>query len=103
MNPSYVDLIKSTAKAVAASLVVAAAYLVGVVPATGGFGDVTVVQWLGLVVFMGGAFGITYAVPWMPVGGSRGSRGSQTPYRGASRDRRLPGKARRRARKNPTG
>lgn len=54
---------KATAKAVASALVVAAAYLIGVIPAEGGFGDVSTVQWLGLVVFMGGAYGITYAVP----------------------------------------
>lgn len=52
-----------TAKAVASALVAAAGYLVGVIPATGGFGDVTTVQWLGLVVFLGGAYGITYRVP----------------------------------------
>lgn len=42
----------------AAAAVVAASYLMGVIPAEGGFGDVTTVEWLGLVVFMGGAFGI---------------------------------------------
>lgn len=45
--------------ALVAAVVVAASYLIGVIPADGGFGDVTVVQWLGLVVFMGGAFGVT--------------------------------------------
>lgn len=57
---------KATAKAVASALVVAAVYLIGVIPATGGFGDMTTVQWLGGVVFMGGAYGITYAVPNRP-------------------------------------
>ena len=54
---------KRTAKAVAALIVCAAAYLVGVVPAEGGLGDVSTVQWLGLIVFAGGAYGITYRVP----------------------------------------
>ena len=53
---------RQTAKAVAAACVALAAYLVGVVPAQGGFGDVTTVQWLGAVVFLGGAYGITYRV-----------------------------------------
>jgi len=52
-----------TAKAVAALLVCAAAYLVGILSGNQTLGDVTTVQWLGLVVFMGGAYGITYAVP----------------------------------------
>ena len=54
---------KETAKAVMSAVVVAAAYLVGVIPAEGGFGDVSTVQWLGLIVFMGGAYGLTYRVP----------------------------------------
>lgn len=54
---------KRTAKAAAAAVVALAAYLVGVVPATGGLGDVTTVQWLGAVVFLGGAYGITYRIP----------------------------------------
>lgn len=53
---------KATAKAVASAVVALAAYLVGVVPASGGLGDVTTVQWLGAVVFLGGAYGITYGV-----------------------------------------
>lgn len=57
MKPS-----KRTAKAVASALVALAAYLVGVIPAEGGFGDVSTVQWLGAVVFLGSAYGITYGV-----------------------------------------
>lgn len=61
------DFIKHTAKAVVAAVVVAAAYLVGVFPDNvglfAGLGDLTGVQWLGLILFMGGAYGITYAVP----------------------------------------
>jgi hypothetical protein len=52
-----------TAKAIAGALVAVAAYLVGVIPAAGGFGDVSTVQWLGLVVFLGGGYGIVYAAP----------------------------------------
>lgn len=47
-------------KAIAAAVVAAAAYLVGVLSGDQGLGDVTTVQWLGLVVFLGSAFGITY-------------------------------------------
>lgn len=54
---------KATAKAVASALVVAAVYLIGVIPATGGFGDVSVKDWLGLVVSIGAAYGVTYAAP----------------------------------------
>jgi hypothetical protein len=53
---------KETAKAVAAAIVTLAAYLVGVIPAEGGLGDVTTVQWLGAIVFLGGAYGLTYRV-----------------------------------------
>lgn len=61
-----IELVRSSAKAVTAALVVACAYLVGVVPADGGLGDVSTAQWLGLIVFMGGAYGITYVVPNRP-------------------------------------
>ena len=57
---------RATAKAVASSIVCLAAYLVGVVPAQGGLGDVTVPQWLGAIVFLGGAYGITYGVSNSP-------------------------------------
>lgn len=60
-TPAWVPS-KSTAKAVAAAVVTLAAYLVGVIPAEGGFGDVSVVQWLGALVFLGSAYGITYRV-----------------------------------------
>lgn len=53
----------TTAKAVAAGIVTLAAYLIGVVPAEGGFGDVSVVQWLGAVIAVASAYGVTYAVP----------------------------------------
>lgn len=54
---------KATAKAVASAVVTLAAYLVGVIPAEGGLGDVSVVQWLGAVVFLGASYGLTYRVP----------------------------------------
>lgn len=54
---------RETAKAVAAAIVTLAAYLAGVIPAEGGLGDLSTVQWLGAVVFLGGAYGVTYRVP----------------------------------------
>lgn len=56
------DFLKKSAKAVVALVVTAAAYLVGILSETQDLGDVTFVQWLGLVLFMGGAYGITYQV-----------------------------------------
>lgn len=54
------------AKAGASALVCAAAYLIGVIPAEGGFADVSTVQWLGMVVAVGGAYGV-YKVPNRPI------------------------------------
>lgn len=62
MNP-YLLYLAKVAKAIAAALVCAAAYLVGVLSEDETLGDLTTVQWLGLVVFLGGAYGITWAVP----------------------------------------
>jgi len=59
-----IEKIRPYLKASAAAVVCAAAYLVGVVPAEGGLGDLGTVQWLGLVVFMGGAYGVTFHVPY---------------------------------------
>lgn len=56
------DFLKKSAKAVVALVVTAAAYLVGILSETQDLGDVTFVQWLGLIIFMGGAYGITYSV-----------------------------------------
>lgn len=53
------NTLKKYALAAASVAVTGAAYLIGVLPADGGFGDVTTVQWLGLIVFEGAAFGIT--------------------------------------------
>ena len=49
------------AKAVVSAVVTLAAYLVGVIPAEGSFGDVSLVQWLGGVVFLGASYGLTAA------------------------------------------
>lgn len=54
------------AKAVVSLIVCAAAYLVGILSGDQTLADVTVVQWLGLVVFLGASYGITYAVPNRP-------------------------------------
>ena len=51
------------AKALAGAVVSLAAYLIGVIPAEGGFGDVSTVQWLGALVALGAAYGIVAAVP----------------------------------------
>lgn len=56
-------LLFTAAKAVAAMIVCAAAYLTGVLAGDQTLADVTTAQWLGLVVFMGSAYGITYALP----------------------------------------
>jgi hypothetical protein len=53
---------RTYAKAIASAVVAAAAYLVGVIPAEGSIGDVSTGQWLGLIVFLGGAFGVTYGI-----------------------------------------
>lgn len=50
---------KHTLRSVASGAVALAAYLVGVLPADGGLGDVSTAQWLGAVVFIGSAYGIT--------------------------------------------
>ena len=54
---------RETAKAVVSGVVALAAYLAGVIPAEGGFGDVSTVQWLGAVVFVGAGYGLTYRIP----------------------------------------
>lgn len=51
--------LKPYALAILSLVVTAAAYLIGVLPPDGDLSDVTFVQWLGLVVFAGGSFGIT--------------------------------------------
>lgn len=60
---NYLTLIFTALKAVAAAVVCAAAYLTGIVQGDSTLGDVTTGQWLGLVVFVGAAYGITYQVP----------------------------------------
>jgi len=51
-------------KAAASGVVAAAAYFAGVVPAEGGFGDLSTAQWLGAVVTLGAVYGVTYTVPY---------------------------------------
>lgn len=63
MTSSLLAYAAKVAKAIAAAIVCAAAYLVGILSGDQGLGDLTTVQWLGLVVFLGGAYGITWAVP----------------------------------------
>ncbi len=54
---------RAIAKALAAAAGAAVAYLVGVIPAEGGFGDLNVVQWLGLVPVVLAVYGITWRIP----------------------------------------
>lgn len=56
----------TAAKAVASGIVTLAAYLIGVIPAEGGFGDVSVVQWLGALIALGASYGVTYQVSNRP-------------------------------------
>jgi hypothetical protein len=56
----------TVAKAITGAIVCLAGYLVGVIPAEGGFADVSLVQWLGALVFMGGAYGLVYRIPNAP-------------------------------------
>lgn len=58
-----IALLVTAAKAVAAMLVCAAAYLIGILSGDQTLADVSFVQWLGLVLFMGGSYGITYRLP----------------------------------------
>ena len=59
----YLTLTLTAMKAVAAAVVCACAYLTGVLSGDQTLADVTTAQWLGLVVFVGAAHGITYFVP----------------------------------------
>lgn len=53
-------------KSIAAAIAGAATYLIGVLPAEGGFGDLSTVQWLGLVVALLGPGGLVWAIPNSP-------------------------------------
>jgi len=57
------ERIKPYLKAAGAAVVCAAGYLANVIP-DGGVGDMSQKQWLGLVVFMGAAYDITFFVPY---------------------------------------
>lgn len=61
---------KYTAKAICSALVVAVAYLISVLQAGQGLGDVSLIQWLTLGYLELGAFGFTY---WIPNGPKPGS------------------------------
>ena len=50
---------KHTLRAAASGVLALAAYLYGVLPSGAGLGDVTFVQWLGAVLFIGASYGIT--------------------------------------------
>lgn len=63
------------AKAVAGAAGAAATYLVGVIPAEGGFGDVSTVQWVGLVPVILGTFGIVWGVRNTPATKGAGTMG----------------------------
>jgi hypothetical protein len=56
----------TVAKAITGAIVCLAGYLVGVIPAEGGFADVSLLHWLGALVFMGGAYGLVYRIPNAP-------------------------------------
>lgn len=56
----------SVAKAICAGLGAAVAYFIGVIPAAGGFSDLTTVQWLGVVPIVLVVYGITWTVPNTP-------------------------------------
>ena len=57
------DYARSVAKAIAAGVGAAVAYFIGVIPAEGGFGDLSTVQWLGAVPIVLAVYGITWRVP----------------------------------------
>jgi len=54
---------RSVAKAVAAGVGAGVAYFIGVIPAEGGFGDLSTVQWLGAVPVVLAVYGIIWRVP----------------------------------------
>lgn len=73
-----INTLAPNAKAIVSAVVCAAAYLAGVIPAEGSLGDVSASQWLGLVIALGTAFGVTYSVPNSPTPETprRGQRGA---------------------------
>lgn len=54
------------AKAIAAGIGAGVAYLIGVIPAEGGFGDLNTAQWLGIVPVVLAVYGVTWRVPNKP-------------------------------------
>lgn len=57
------ELFLTYLKAFGSGVMAGAAYLVGVLQGDQGLGDLTTVQWLGLVLFVGASYGLTAAVP----------------------------------------
>lgn len=57
------DTIAPYAKAIAGALAAGLTYLIGVIPASGGFNDVSLVGWLGLGLAILASFGVVYRVP----------------------------------------
>lgn len=62
-TPGWLEAAGHAAKAISGAVVSGAGYLMGVLPATATPADITFIQWLGLVVAVGGTFGIVYRVP----------------------------------------
>lgn len=58
--------VQSALKAFAAGLSAAAVYMVGILSADATLGDVTLVQWLGLIPVVAATYGITWTVPNTP-------------------------------------
>lgn len=65
------DQLLPVAKAVASGFLALCAYLVGILGGDQTLVDVTLVQWLGAALFVGGSFGITYRVPNLPATGGK--------------------------------
>ncbi len=59
----FIDEIAPYAKAVAGAAVAGLTYLIGVIPASGGFGDVTVAGWMGFAIAILASFGVVYQIP----------------------------------------
>lgn len=72
--------ISDVAKAIASGIGAAATYFIGVVPAEGGFDDLTTGQWLGVIPVTLVVYGITWYVP-----------DSMTPARRSRKATRPPG------------
>jgi hypothetical protein len=54
---------RGSAKAIVAAVTAGITYLLGIIPASGGFGDVNTVGWLGFVLAVLGPGAVVWAVP----------------------------------------